>query len=106
MNSQKIAEKFVRSFCNADLESLKSVLSHNFQLHGPLFEFTSAAGYLASLSGNLAADPDSVILASFGNGENAAVFYIYRGNTIGQLFVCREGRVNKTTLVFDTKSVA
>lgn len=105
MNSQEIAEEFVRCFCMADLESLASVLSENFRLHGPLFDFASASEYLASLSGTLAADPDAAILASFGRGDNAAVFYTYHGNTIGQLFVCGEGRVSETTLVFDTRNV-
>lgn len=106
MNSQEVAEKFVRSFCSGNLASLESVLAENFELQGPLFKFSSPRDYLASLSENLAPDPESKILASFGRGEKAAVFYTYQGNIIGQLFVCSEKLVNETTLVFDTKNVA
>ncbi len=71
-----------------------------------MFEFSSPAEYLASLSGNLERDPNAEILASFGNGDEAAVFYSYQGNTVGQLFHCRAGQICETTLVFDTKKVA
>lgn len=33
----------------------------------------------------------------------AAVFHTYRGNTIGQLYSCNEGRIGATTVVFDTR---
>lgn len=106
MTSQEVAEKFVRLFCGGNIESLESVIAENFRLQGPLLQTESKAEYLASLSGNLAPDPEAKILASFGNAEKAAVFYTYQGNTIGQLFSCSEGFVYETTLVFDSTNVA
>ena len=105
MNSQEIAEKFVRFFCKGDLEGLGSVIAENFRLQGPLMQTESRTEYLGALSDNLVPDPQAKILASFGNANCAAVFYTYRGNTMGQLFSCSDGRVDETTLVFDTKNV-
>ncbi len=105
-NSLEIAEKFVRCFCSGDIEGIGSVLSENFRLRGPLFEFDTCTDYLASLSDNLAPDPNSEILSALSKDNEAAVFFTYHGNTIGQLFRCREGRIYETILVFDTSKVA
>ncbi len=103
MDDLKLAETFVRCFCNADIEGIRSVIADDFCLRGPLFEFDSAAAYLSSLQGDLRADPRAKTVASFSNDELVAVFYTYHGNNIAQLFRCRDGKICDTTLVFDTR---
>ena len=77
MNSQETALKFVHTFCEADLQSLSTVLIENFKLNGPLYQFNSKSDCLELLKRNLDPDPEAIILSSFQNGEEAAVFYKY-----------------------------
>lgn len=105
MQSKTLAKKFVEYFCNADLDGIDSLLSTQFHLKGPLFEFDSKQDYLDSLNGNLEADLESEILSVIGNTDEASAFYRYRGNLIGQLFRCNEGKIYETVLVFDTKNI-
>ena len=97
---------FVECFCKADLEGIDSILSMQFSLEGPLFRFDSKQEYMDSLNGNLVADPEAEILSVTGNADEAAVFYNYRGNLIGQLFRCNDGKIYETVLVFDTENIA
>lgn len=41
MDSKTLATSFIKSFCEADLEGIGSLLSTQFKLKGPLFEFDS-----------------------------------------------------------------
>lgn len=106
MDSKSIAKSFVECFCRADIEGINSLLSAQFNLKGPLFEFDSKQDYIDSLYGNLEADPEAEILSVIGNTDEATVFFKYRGNLIGQLFRCNEGKIYETVLVFDTKNIA
>jgi hypothetical protein len=101
MDSKSLAISFVKYFCNADLAGIDLLLSTQFKLTGPLYEFNSKQNYLDSLEGNLDPDPDSVILSVTGNEDESAAFYTYKGNVIGQLFRCQEGKIFETLLVFD-----
>lgn len=102
MECKGIAKLFVEYFCKADLEGISTLLSSDFRLKGPLFEFDSKDAYIESLIGNLDEDENAKILSVLGEGSEAAVFYTYRENLIGQLFWCREGKITETLLVFDT----
>lgn len=73
-------------------------------MKGPLFEFDSREAYIGSLENNLEADPNAEILSVVSNKNEAAAFYTYKGNTIGQMFWCDEGKIIETLLVFDTKT--
>jgi len=106
MDSNSLAQSFIECFCNADLNGIDSLLSNDFSLKGPLFEFKSKQDYIASLDGNLEADPEAEILSIIGNKNEAAAFYKYKGKLIGQLFRCNEGKIYKTVLVFDTSTIA
>jgi len=106
MDSKFLAKSFVECFCKADIEGIDSLLSIQFNLKGPLFEFDSKQDYIESLNGNLEADPEAEILSVIGNTEEATAFYKYRGNLIGQLFRCKEGKIYEAMLVFDTKNIA
>jgi hypothetical protein len=105
MDSKSLARAFVECFCKADIEGLDSLLSIQFELKGPLFEFDSKQDYLDSLHGNLEADPEAEIFSVIGSADEATAFYTYRGNLIGQLFRCNEGKICETVLVFDTKKL-
>ena len=106
MDSKSLAKHFVECFCNADLDGIESLLSMQFKLKGPLFEFKSKQDYISSLNGNLEPDPIAEILSVCGSGNEAAAFYLYRGNIVGQLFICREGKICETVLVFDTSNTS
>lgn len=106
MDSKSLAKSFIESFCKADLRGISSLLTLNFHLKGPLFEFDSKQAYISSLEGNLEADANSKILSVVGHENEAAAFFIYKGNTIAQLFLCREGKIYETLLVFDTEKAA
>ena len=66
MDSKALAKSFVECFCKADIEGIYSLLSMQFNLKGPLFEFDSKQDYIDSLNGNLEADPDAEILSVIG----------------------------------------
>ncbi len=106
MDSEILAKSFVECFCKADVEGIDSLLSIQFNLKGPLLEFDSKQEYIDSLNGNLEADPEAKIFSVIGNANEATAFYKYRGNLIGQLFRCKEGKIYETVLVFDTKNIA
>lgn len=106
MNCKFLAEKFVLSFCNGDISGIESVLASKFNFIGPLFQFDSKDSYIDSLRGNLDSDPDAKILSIISEENEASIFYIYLGNTIGQLFKSRDGKIYETILVFDTNKVA
>lgn len=106
MDGKSLAKSFVECFFNADLEGIDSLLSTQFNLKGPLFEFDSKQDYIDSLNGNLEVDPEAEILLVIGNENEATAFYKYKGNLIGQLFRCNEGKIQETVLVFDTKNIA
>ena len=101
MDSKSLAISFVKYFCNADLAGIDLLLSTQFKLTGPLYEFNSKQDYLESLEGSLDPDPESVILSVTGNEDESAAFYTYKDNVIGQLFRCQEGKIFETLLVFD-----
>ena len=90
MNGKSLDTSFIEYFCNADLSGIDSLLSRQFALRGPLFEFNSKQDYINSLNENLEADPTAKILTIIANDNEAAAFYTYRGNRIGQLFRFRE----------------
>ena len=106
MDSRSLAKLFVEYYCKAELEGINSLLSTQFNLIGPLFEFKSKQEYIDSLNGNLEADPEAEVLSVIGYDNEATAFYKYRGNLIGQLFWCDEGKIIETVLVFDTKNIA
>ena len=106
MDCKSLAKSFVECFCRADLEGIDSLLSTQFNLKGPLFVINSKQDYIASLKGHLKADTNDEILSVIGNAGEAAAFYRYRGNLIGQLFRCSEGYIYETVLVFDPKNIA
>ncbi len=105
MDSNKLARQFIDYFCKADIDSIESLLADRFILKGPLFEFSSRQEYIDSLVDNLEADPKAVTLSVVSDGNEAAAFFIYNGNTIGQLFRCEAGKIVETILVFDTQRV-
>ena len=105
VNSKTLAKSFVERFCKTDLEGIDSLLSTQFSLKGPLFEFESKQDYIDSLDGNLEPDPEAEILSVTGDDNEATAFYRYRGNLIAQLFRCHEGKIVETVLVFDTKNM-
>ena len=106
MDSNSLAKSFIECFCEADLNGIDSLLSKDFRLKGPLFEFESKQDYIASLNGDLKADPEAEILSIIGNGNEVAAFYKYKGKLIAQLFRCSEGKIDETVLVFDTNKIA
>jgi hypothetical protein len=106
MDSKSLATSFIECFCKADLSGINALLSSDFQLKGPLYEFDSKQAYINSLEGNLEADANAEIISVISNDNEAAAFYRYKGNTIGQLFWCRGGEIYETLLVFDTDTVA
>ena len=105
MDSESLAKLFVKNFCKADLEGIDSLLSTQFKLKGPLFEFGSKQDYIDSLNGNLEADPNAEVISVIGAEEEATAFYKYKGNLIGQLFRCKDGKIHESVLVFDTKNI-
>ncbi|MBX3631268.1 MAG: hypothetical protein KF908_15460 [Nitrosomonas sp.] len=105
MDNKSLAESFVKNFCNANMEGIDSLLSAQFKLKGPLFTFNTKQEYLNSLDGNLEADPDAEILSITESKDEAAAFFTYKGNIIGQLFRCNAGKIYETMLVFDTKNM-
>jgi len=106
MNSRFLAETFIEYFCKADVNGIDSLLASNFRFTGPLFEFSTKRAYIESLQGSLEADPDATILGVVGGGAEAAAFYRYKGNTIGQWFRCDEGKIHETLVVFDARQVS
>lgn len=106
LNNREVAEEFVRCFCRADVPALESLLSDNLRFNGPLLQCSSKSEYLAALSGNLEPDPAYTLDASFSDGDRAAAFYQYQGKSIAQLFVCNEGKIVETTVVFDSAKIA
>lgn len=105
MNSESLATSFIECFCRADLNGIDALLSPSFHLEGPLYVFDSKQAYIKSLEGNLEADPDAEIISVISNENHAAAFFRYKGNMIGQMFWCREGKLDRTLLVFDTHQV-
>ena len=105
MDSQSLATSFVECFCKADIPGISSLLSPDFRLKGSLFEFDSKQAYINSLEGNLEADANAEILSVLGNENEAAAFFIYKSNMIGQFFRYRGGEIYETLLVFDTNKV-
>lgn len=103
MDSKSLATAFIEAFCQADLRALESLLAPDFCLRGPLYEFASCKSYLDSLRGNLDADPQAEILSVVAEGNEAAAFFRYQGNIIGQLFHCAGGKIQETLLVFDSR---
>ncbi len=106
MNSKDLAQYFVTNFCKGSVVELESVLADDFHLRGPLFEFCSRAEYIDSLRDNLEPDSEAAVLSVLADGEESAAFYSYKGNIIGQLFNCAEGKIRSTIIVFDASSVA
>lgn len=103
MDSKSLATAFIDAFCQAELPVLESLLATDFRLRGPLYSFNSREAYLNALDGNLDADPQAEILSVVAERNEAAAFFRYQGNIIGQLFHCAGGKIQETLLVFDRR---
>ncbi|MDH5546125.1 MAG: nuclear transport factor 2 family protein [Gammaproteobacteria bacterium] len=106
LDARTLTKSFIESFCNADLAGLETLLSENFHLKGPLFEFDTRTAYLESLEGNLEADPEASILSIVAEDNEVTVFYTYKENLISQHFRCNQGKIVDTILVFNTQNIA
>lgn len=84
-------------------------LAPDLRLVGPLYEFESAAQYLASLHANPLETCTYELIQIAETGDNVLVFYNYRkaeeSIVIGQLFGFQEGKISEILLVFDSQRV-
>jgi hypothetical protein len=49
MTPAQLAEAYVRCFCEAELETLETLLSEDFNITGPLYTFNDRSSFLARL---------------------------------------------------------
>ena len=108
MNQRETALQFLKYFCAGEWETLCELLTEDFQLKGPLFEFRSRDEYLASLEEGSAAVDDFHLLHLFENGADVCAIYdlIKPDSTlaVAQIFEFRGDRIARTRLIFDGRA--
>jgi hypothetical protein len=103
------ALQFVSSFSSGDVDGLGLLITDDFHLKGPLFEFASKQAYLDSLAhGGLERAGHRVISATE-TDDSVSVYYEYLKAdgtiTIAQLFTFRDGLIADSLVVFDTAAM-
>lgn len=103
---QKYFEIFFRSH---DFNELYTIFSENLTFEGPLYQFSSAEGYINSLKDSPAINCSYEIIEQFEDNEKVNVIYLLRkGNTeklISQLFQFKDDLIVKIILIFDTSNI-
>ena len=112
MTPAQLAEAYVRCFCEAELETLETLLSEDFSISGPLYTFNDRAGFMARLR-SLKAPPASWHIrhcitedGTAGKEGHASVFFDYRLGKLELLMAMhlsiKDGQIHEALLVFDT----
>jgi hypothetical protein len=102
---QQIAIEFLQNFCRNDLESLTHLLTEDFKLTGPFYQFNSRRAYLSHLEQDPPQNSSFNIIKIFADDEAVCLFYEYfkpQGSTIiAQLYKFRGNQIAEILLVFD-----
>ncbi len=109
MNQRESALQFLKYFCAGEWEPLCDLLTEDFQLKGPLFEFRSRDEYLASLEGDSGTVGQFNLLYTFEDvADVCAIYDLIKPEstlTVAQIFEFRGDRIARTRLIFDGRSV-
>ncbi len=105
MSNQEIAKKYLRCFCDGDIEGIESVLAPNLNFTGTLYSFHSSDEYLKSLRKGTLEKCRYKILSITENKDSVAIFYEYQKPKqivqIAQLFKIKDQKIYEMILVFD-----
>lgn len=110
MGNQDIALKYIKSFCNANINALEPLLAADLRFTGPFRTFKSAEDYLESLRKDPPEKCQYNILSITEGEESVVLFYEYQKPEctilIAQLFKIDNQKIRETVLVFDTSNFA
>ena len=106
MSSDSLAREYVQCFCDGDVDAMASILSEDFRITGPLYEFHGKQAFLDRLRELNAPKAQFRILGQTASDDHASIFFQY---LLGKLtlvmamhFTVAEGKLRNAILVFDT----
>lgn len=102
--------RFLKCFCDADVDGLEPLLAEDLQFSGPFYHFGSRFAYIQSLRDDPPEKCGHKVLSLAESGDDVCVFYDYEkgGQTITVAQLCRfKGeKIGEILLVFDGGSIA
>jgi SnoaL-like protein len=105
-----IAVAFIKTLETGDMATAASYLADDVVFEGPMTRFTDAKTYLVAM-GQFAEAVGAVnVIATVGDGEQAAVVYDMKTGPFGTIraiehFVINDGKIQTDRLAFDTYEV-
>lgn len=107
MDNRDIALEYIKSFCNANINALETLLADDLQFKGPFHTFNSSKDYLESLRNDPPEKCQYNILSITENRESVVLFYEYlksdRTILIAQMFKINDQKIKDILLVFDAR---
>ena len=89
-----------------DLDDLRAILAPDLEFRGPLFEFDSAAEYMAALESDPPDGFEFEMIRALEDGDAACLLYQFSkpgvSAVMAQLFETDGNRIVRIALVFDT----
>ncbi len=108
MGQREISIEFLNYFCRGDIESLNTLLTEDFQLKGPFYQFNSRHAYLSHLAQDPPQESDFKILKIFEEGNEVGLFYEFSkpqcSTVIAQLYKFRGHQIAEILLIFDSRA--
>lgn len=106
MTKREIALEYLNRFCRGDIDGVKVMLTTDFRLRGPLFEFDSRDEYIESLQESPILPTGHEILDITEGSSSVSIFYAYQKSSgtviIAQLFKFKNDKIAETLIVFDS----
>ncbi len=105
MDRKEIVLKYLECFCKPDVASLENLLSPDFQLIGPLFQFSSSQSYISALKQDPPEKSKFNVQQIYENDQGVCVVYEYVKSKdsmlIAQTFQFQDNKISSTLLIFD-----
>ena len=106
MSSDSLAREYVQCFCDGDVEAMARILSDDFHITVPIYEFHGKQAFLDRLRELNAPQAQYRILGQTASEEHASVFFHYLLGKLQLLmamhFTIADGKLTDAILVFDT----
>jgi len=109
MRPLELALQYMAAFYgDAPLESMRALLADNLIFTGPFNMFNSAQSYMHSLTSDPPRNVRYQLLAHYENGNSACLIYRFIkpgvNTPMAQIFETDKDKIQKITLIFDTKA--
>ena len=109
MRPLELAHKYMAAFYGeSPLESLRTLLADNLIFTGPFNTFNSAQSYMDSLTSDPPCNFAYQLLARYENVNSACLIYRFIkpgiNEPMAQIFETEKDKIQKITLIFDTKA--